>query len=69
MAKQTTILAAGCYWGVQLYSDQVLEVLKTEIGYTGGTVDNPSYEAVCSHTTGHAAAAIITDLPPILRAK
>lgn len=57
---ETAILAAGCFWGVQFYYDQVPGVLKTEVGYIGGHVDHPTYEQVCSHTTGHAEATKIT---------
>jgi methionine-S-sulfoxide reductase len=56
---QTAIFAAGCFWGVQYYFDQVPGVLTTEVGYTGGHTDNPSYEDVCTHTTGHAEAVKI----------
>ncbi len=51
---QKAIFAAGCFWGVQYYFDQVPGVVKTIVGYTGGLTKNPSYEAVCTHTTGHA---------------
>lgn len=53
---QEAIFAAGCFWGVQYYFDQVPGVVSTEAGYTGGRTDNPSYEDVLSHATGHAEA-------------
>ena len=53
------IFAAGCFWGVQFYFDQIPGVVKSEVGYTGGHTNNPNYDSVCSHNTGHAEAVMI----------
>ena len=59
MEKQATF-GAGCFWGVEAAFRQLDGVTKTEVGYEGGTLDNPTYEDVCSHTTGHAEVVQVT---------
>lgn len=60
---QKATFAAGCFWGVQYYFDQVPGVVSSRVGYTGGHTENPSYEDVCGHTTGHAEAVELTYNP------
>jgi peptide-methionine (S)-S-oxide reductase len=57
--KQATF-GAGCFWGVEAAFRQLDGVTKTEVGYEGGTLENPTYEDVCSHTTGHAEVVRVT---------
>ena len=51
---EAALLSGGCFWGMQETLRQIPGVIKTTVGYTGGTVPNPTYEMVCSHATGHA---------------
>jgi peptide-methionine (S)-S-oxide reductase len=50
----TATFGAGCFWGVEAAFRNTEGVTATAVGYEGGHADDPSYEQVCSHTTGHA---------------
>ena len=53
-ATEVATLAGGCFWCLEAVYDQLRGVVSVESGYMGGKVDNPSYRAVCTGTTGHA---------------
>jgi len=54
MSQQKAILAGGCFWGVEELIRALPGVLSTEVGYTGGTLVNPTYTHVKKGNTGHA---------------
>jgi len=50
---EVAFFAGGCFWGVEDAFQQIPGVIDAESGYMGGKTKNPTYEEVCSHTTGH----------------
>lgn len=51
--SEEAIFAGGCFWGIEVLFKRLNGVLATEVGYSGGTTSNPSYEQVCRGTTQH----------------
>ncbi len=52
--EKKATFGAGCFWGVEAAFRQLDGVTATRVGYAGGHLEHPTYEDVCSHTTGHA---------------
>lgn len=59
-------LAGGCFWCLEAVYEQLVGVEKVVSGYAGGTVPNPSYQQVCTGSTGHAEVVQITFDPEVL---
>ena len=62
----TATVAGGCFWGLELAYQREPGVVGTAVGYTQGELDEPSYEAVCSGTTGHTEAVQIVYDPKVV---
>lgn len=57
---------AGCFWGVEDAFRKLEGVVETQVGYSGGNFDHPSYQDVCSGVTSHAEVVEVTFNPEII---
>ena len=64
--SEIAMFGAGCFWGVEEAFSRLKGITSTEVGYSGGKTQNPTYEQVCSHTTGHAEVIKVEFDPSIL---
>ena len=63
---QLATFAGGCFWGVEAEFLEIPGVLDATSGYEGGKTENPSYQDVCSDTTGHAEVVQLTFDPAVV---
>ncbi len=65
-SHKTAIFAAGCFWGVQQYFKKTPGVIDCKVGYTGGNEENPTYDEVREHHTGHKEAVLVEYDPSVV---
>ena len=63
---ETITLGAGCFWCVEAIYDRVNGVISVTSGYSGGSVENPTYKEVCTGVTGHAEVVQVVYDPSII---
>ena len=65
-AREVTTLGGGCFWCLEAVYDQMKGVESVESGYMGGSLPNPTYEAICTGATGHAEVVQVTFDPAVV---
>ena len=63
---KTAYFSAGCFWGVEYYFKRLKGVIKTTVGFMGGTLENPSYKQVKTGTTGHLETIAVEYDPDVV---
>lgn len=63
---KTIYLAGGCFWGVEAYYDQLKGIKETSVGFAQGHKDNPTYEEVCTGSTGHTETTMVQYDPTMI---
>ncbi len=56
---ENAMFGAGCFWGVETAFRRVAGVEEVAVGYSGGATENPTYQDVCAHGTGHAEVVLV----------
>lgn len=64
--KELVTLGGGCFWCIEAFFDELEGVEDAESGYSGGRVENPTYQQICTGTTGHAEVVQITFDPKVI---
>ena len=65
-SREITTLGAGCFWCIEAVLEQIEGISDVTSGYMGGTIENPTYEQICTGLTGHAEVVQVTFDPKII---